>query len=246
MINHLEVTHGHDIYKIAVRRAPGARRFTLRVRAASQDVLLTIPKRSALSDAEEFAIRNAAWIGARLKRLPSLVPFQDGVRIPILGIEHQIVHRPQARGGIWIEAGEPDLLYSGAPMLCVAGHEAHVSRRVHDFLKRLSRTEIEIRVRKHAATLGKLPSKITLRDTSSRWGSCSATGCLNFSWRLILAPEYVLDYLTAHEVAHLVFLDHSPKFWALTRKLSPETDRAEAWLSTHGASLYRYGKMENN
>lgn len=227
-----------------MKRAPGARRFTLRVRAASQDVLLTIPKRSALADAEQFAARNAAWIGARLRRLPPLVPFQNGARIPILGVEHLIAHRPQARGVIWLEANDPELAQPGEPLLCVAGHEMHVARRVHDYLKRLAKKEIETRVHKHATALGKFPATITLRDTSSRWGSCSATGRLNFSWRLILAPEHVLDYLTAHEVAHLAHLDHSPKFWAVTRRLSPETDRAEAWLSAHGAGLYRYGKNE--
>ena len=83
-----------------------------------------------------------------------------------------------------------------------------------------------------------------MRDTVSRWGSCSATGALNFSWRLILAPPFVLDYLAAHEVAHLSHLNHSPKFWALARKLSPDTDRAEAWLKAHGASLHRFGSSD--
>ena len=82
---------------------------------------------------------------------------------------------------------------------------------------------------------------VTLRDTTSRWGSCTAQGALNFSWRLIMAPPFVLDYLAAHEVAHLVHHDHSARFWTLTRRLAPETDRAEAWLRAQGASLHRYG-----
>jgi predicted metal-dependent hydrolase len=82
---------------------------------------------------------------------------------------------------------------------------------------------------------------VGLRDTTSRWGSCSSQGSLNFSWRLILAPAYVLDYLAAHEVAHLVHMNHSARFWKLTRKLCAETDRAEAWLKAHGKDLHRYG-----
>ncbi len=225
-----------------MKRAPGARRFTLRVRAASHDVLLTIPKRSALADAERFASNNAAWIGARLRRLPEPVPFVDGALIPILGVEHKIVHVPQARGAIWIEADsgikDPDT----DRRLCVAGDAAHLPRRVGDFLRKIAKSEIETRVQAHASRLGKTPKRITLRDTSSRWGSCSATGCLNFSWRLILAPEFVLNYLTAHEVAHLVHLDHSARFWALARQLTDDVDRAEAWLNAHGSKLYRYGK----
>ena len=85
------------------------------------------------------------------------------------------------------------------------------------------------------------PRRISLRDTSSRWGSCSSTGALNFSWRLILAPPDVLDYLAAHEVAHIVHMNHSPMFWKLARRLYPDTDRAEAWLRAHGADLHRFG-----
>jgi len=242
MTSHLDVSHGDEIFRIAVKRAATARRFTLRVRAASNDVLLTIPKRSALAEAEKFAASNAAWIGARLRRLPAPLPFEDGVSLPVLGIAHRIVHREGSRGTVWIEQQDAAGESSCAFLLCVAGDAAHISRRVHDFLKKLAKTEIERRVARHAAAVGKTPARITLRDTSSRWGSCSAAGCLNFSWRLVLAPEFVLDYLTAHEVAHLMHLDHSPRFWRLVRQLSADTDRAEAWLSAHGASLYRYGK----
>jgi predicted metal-dependent hydrolase len=87
------------------------------------------------------------------------------------------------------------------------------------------------------------PKRIVLRDTASRWGSCSSTGRLNFSWRLILAPPFVLDYLAAHEVTHIVHMNHSPLFWKLTRRLFPETDRAEAWLKANGAGLHRFGAV---
>ena len=117
-------------------------------------------------------------------------------------------------------------------MLCVAGEAPHIARRVGDFLKREARKDLEAAVARHAYRLGVAPRKIALRDTSSRWGSCSSTGGLNFSWRLILAPPFVLDYLAAHEVAHIVHMNHSPMFWKLTHRLFPETERAEAWLKS--------------
>ena len=115
-------------------------------------------------------------------------------------------------------------------------------RRVSDFFKREARRDLEAAVARHTVALG-LPARgVGLRDPVSRWGSCSATGSLNFSWRLVMAPPFVLDYLAAHEVAHLVHLDHSPRFWALTRSLSSDVDRAEAWLTRQGAQLHKYGR----
>ena len=124
--------------------------------------------------------------------------------------------------------------------LCIAGDPAHLPRRVSDWLRRECRRDLERAVAQAAAAIGKRSPPITLRDTASRWGSCTSSGRLNFSWRLILAPSFVLDYLAVHEVAHLVHMNHSPKYWALCRSLNADTDRAEAWLNTQGTSLHRY------
>lgn len=229
-----------ETIRVNLRRVSGAKRFTLRVRSATRDVVLTMPYRASLSSAREFAQRHAAWIGARVRRLPRPVRFEPGAIIPVGGEPHLIEHRPSARGGVWIEpltAAEPGV----TARLCVSGHAEHVSRRVMDFLRREAQRRLRDAVLHHAATINVAVTRITVRDTTSRWGSCSATGALSFSWRLILAPHEVLDYLAAHEVAHRVHLDHSPRFWALTRSLSPATDRAEAWLKAHGAELHRYG-----
>ena len=112
-------------------------------------------------------------------------------------------------------------------LLCVAGEAPHVDRRIGDFLKREARRDLDAASRRHAAALGVAIKRISVRDQSSRWGSCSNTGVLSFSWRLILAPPFVLDYLAAHEVAHLVELNHSPRFWRLVRRLYPDADRAK-------------------
>jgi predicted metal-dependent hydrolase len=218
-----------------LKRLPSARRFTLRVRGATRDVVLTMPARSSLRSAREFAERHAAWIGARLARLPRPVIFEPLSTAPLRGVDHTIVHCPRARGVVWLDHGD------GGPMICVAGDLAHVPRRVADFLKREARRDLETAVARHSKALGVEARRITLRDTTSRWGSCSSTGALNFSWRLILAPPFVLDYLAAHEVAHFVHMNHSPAFWKVTHRLFPETDRAEQWLKTHGPSLHRFG-----
>jgi len=233
-VTELHVAHAGEVYRIALRRIAATRRYTLRVRAASRDVLLTMPARGTIKAAREFAERHAAWIGVRLARLPKPVAFQPGESVPLRGVEHAIVHRPERRGVVWLEAGA----------ICVAGEAAHAPRRVADWLKREARRDLEAAVTRHAAAAGVKPRRMSLRDTTSRWGSCSSTGALNFSWRLILAPPYVLDYLAAHEIAHMRHMNHSALFWALTRRLYPDTDRAEAWLKAHGSSLHRFGAAD--
>ena len=234
--SHLDVSHGGESYRVALKRVSGATRFTLRVRSATRDVVLTMPPRSSLTDAKQFAERNAAWIGTRLRRLPEPIPFMDGQVVPYEGVPHVIIHMKDMRGTVWLGARE-----TGEPVLFVAGASGHVPRRISDFLKRQARKKLEEAVRRHCKTLDIVARKVTVRDTTSRWGSCSASGGLNFSWRLIMAPAFVLDYLAAHEVAHLIHLNHSDKFWKVARSLSAETDAAEAWLRVHGASLHRYG-----
>jgi predicted metal-dependent hydrolase len=126
-------------------------------------------------------------------------------------------------------------------LLCVAGLAPHLNRRVADFLQHEAKRDLEAASRRFAADLGLSVRRVRVRDQSSRWGSCSTTGVLSFSWRLILAPRYVLDYLAAHEVAHLVEMNHSARFWRLVTRLAPGHERAKAWLDTHGADLHRYG-----
>ena len=157
-----------------------------------------------------------------------------------------IAHRPEERGTVWIELPPAAGQTADAPLLCIAGDEPHITRRVTDYLKRCAKQDLQAAVSYYCGML-QIPSRpVTVRDTTSRWGSCSASGSLNFSWRLIFAPAFVLDYLAAHEVAHLVHMNHSKKFWALTKKLCSETDSAEAWLNAHGPQLYRYGKTSKD
>jgi hypothetical protein len=141
------------------------------------------------------------------------------------------VHEPGRRGTVEVAAVE------GEPALIVHGERRHLSRRLADFLKREARRDIEALVARHAGAVGRPARAIRYRDTTSRWGSCTADGVLSFSWRIMMAPPAVIDYLVAHEVAHLREMNHGPKFWSLCRTLCPRTDEAKTWLKRNGGAL---------
>jgi predicted metal-dependent hydrolase len=232
----INIIYEGDAYLVRVRRHRQARRYTLRIHSATREVLLTMPPRGSLKEARQFAEKHGSWIAARLDRLPQPAPFAHGTMVPLRGIDHRVEHRPGARGAVWIEgAGEER-------MLCVAGEEPHLARRVRDFLKREAKHDLEAASRLAAAKLGVAVRRVSIRDQSSRWGSCSTTGVLSYSWRLVLAPPFVLEYLAAHEVAHLVELNHSRRFWRLVERICPHVADAKTWLDVHGGNLHRYGQ----
>ena len=236
----LTVEFDGAVYAVRLRRHALARRYTLRIHAASRDVVLTMPPRGSVKAARAFAHKHGGWIAARLGRLPRPAPFTDGTRLPLRGLEHRIVHRPGARGTVW-----PETAADGERLLCVAGAAAHLPRRIADFLKREAKRDLETASRRAAGALAVSIKRVSVRDQASRWGSCSTTGVLSYSWRLILAPPFVLEYLAAHEVAHLLEMNHSRKFWRLVEGIYPRMGEAKAWLDAHGADLHRYGLAQN-
>jgi len=232
----VEIEFEQKVYPVRLRRHRQARRYTLRIQARKREAVLTMPLRGAVREAKNFAQKHAAWIAVRLERLPRAAPFGDGMIVPLRGIEHRIVHRAGARGTVWTESDG-----NGGMLLCVAGQAPHVGRRVGDFLKRDAKRELEVASRRAAEKLGVAIKRVSVRDQSSRWGSCSSTGVLSYSWRIILAPPFVLDYLAVHEVAHLKEMNHSPRFWRLVDEICPDAAHAKAWLDAHGSDLHRYG-----
>jgi predicted metal-dependent hydrolase len=235
----LLVKHGSQIYSIRLRRHRRARRYTLRIHPSDREAILTIPPRGTIAEAKDFAQRHGGWIAARLGRLPKAAPFLPGTVVPLRGVPHRIVHRAGERGTVWTETRD-----SGEKILCVAGAIDHAERRVHDFLKREARRELQKAAYDYAEMLSVRVRRLSIRDQSSRWGSCTSAGSLSFSWRLILAPPMVLDYLAAHEVAHLVEMNHSPRFWRVVARICPSVERAKKWLDTCGNDLHRYGIEE--
>src|SRR5260370_4173985 len=173
------------------------RRYTLRVVAVTREAVLTMPPRGSFREAREFAEKHGAWIASRLDRLPRAAPFEHGVEIPLRGGAHAIAHRRSARGTVWTETDR-----DGRRLLCVAGHAAHVARRITDYLKREAKRDLEAAVARYADRLGVKVRRISIRDQVSRWGSCSTSGALSFSWRLVLGPRFVPDYLAAPNGSH--------------------------------------------
>lgn len=231
----IEIAFDQAVYRVTVRRHRLSRRYTLRIHATSREVILTMPMRGSLKEASAFAQKHGGWIAARLGRLPQTLPFADGAIIPLRGEPHRITHR-KTRGTVWVETDA-----TGEKLLCVAGGAPHIGRRVTTYLKKEALRDLETASRRYAQEIGAKIKRVSVRDQSSRWGSCSSTGALSYSWRLILTPPYVLDYLAAHEVAHLVEMNHSMRFWRLLARLCPEMKRAKVWLDVHGADLHRYG-----
>ena len=208
-----------------------AKRLTLRIDAGGQALRVTVPPGLRQGEVDRFLDRHRDWLELKLAKLPDRPQLRAGVKMPLRGRPHLIVHRPGKRGTV--TAGEEE----GLPALYVHGEAVHLPRRLADFLKREAKKDIEPLVARHTANIGKRAKAIRFKDTSSRWGSCTADGALSFSWRIMMAPPAVIDYLVAHEVAHLKEMNHGPDFWALCRGLCPRTDEARAWLKRNGAAL---------
>lgn len=219
---------GHSV-QVAVKRSALARRISLRIDPARGAVLM-LPVKARLAEGERFLLAHRVWLAERLARLPGPVALTSGALVPLLGVPHPVRHVPGARRGVWVEGGE--ILVSGLP--------EHVGRRTADFLKSEAKRLIAPRAQDMAARLDRKPGRITVKDTRSRWGSCSSSGDLAFSWRLVLAPEQILDYVVAHEVAHLVQMNHSPAFWAVVESLVGDHRPARRWLKVNGAGLHRF------
>jgi predicted metal-dependent hydrolase len=167
----------------------------------------------------------------RLAALAPAMPFAPGVRVPIGGVKHRLQPDPDAQGSPFLHRRT----------LVVPGAVENFRRRTLDFMRAEARRRITARIAPHAAALGVAHGPIRVKDTRSRWGSCAPDGTLAFSWRLVMAPEWVMDYVVAHEVAHLKELNHSPRFWAHLAKLTPHREEAVAWLTKEGPALLRIG-----
>ncbi len=217
---------------LTLRRSRRARHIGLTVSPVDGQVTLVLPEGAAQADGLAFVARKLRWIEARRAAAPGRVPFAEGVVLTVLGEALHIRRAP---------AGGRAARRAGGALLVPAAAADDLAGCVTAWLRRSAREAIEPRAAEKAARLGRGFRAITVRDTRTRWGSCSAQGRLGFSWRLVLAPVPVLDYVVAHEVAHLAEMNHGPRFWAHVEALCPGADRARAWLRANGAALHRYG-----
>ncbi len=213
------------------RRSRQARRISLRIDARAGAVVVTLPLRAAREAGLELLRTHSSWVAGKLAALPGQVTLEAGEAVALNGIPHVIRSVPDARRGVWVEAGE----------IRVSGDRAFLARRVLDFLRGEARTILGACARRIGLQSGLQPRRLVIKDTSSRWGSCSSDAVVMFSWRLVMAPPEIQHYVVAHELAHLRHLDHGPLFWKQVALLTPHRARAEAWLRLHGPALLRTG-----
>lgn len=216
---------------LQVRRHPRARRITLRLAGGGEGVVVVLPPGVPIEEGLGLAREHAAWIRSRLAARPPHVPFADGTVLPVGGRSLTVHH----------DAGQPRGVRLDEDRLLVGGDAGSVPGRIRRWLRDEARRAIGERIAAKAALLPRLPAALSLRDTRSRWGSCASSGRLSFSWRLILAPPLVLDYVVAHELAHLRHHGHGPAFWAAVAELCDQVRPARAWLRRNGNTLFRYG-----
>lgn len=218
-----------------VRLNPRARRLIVKVHPSTGEVAVVAPSERSVPKALDFAKQEGDWIAGRLAKVPEPVYLEPGDMVRFKGQLYVIRLSPE-RGGVWIDTDAP------RPTIRVSGHREHAPRRVEEWLKRQARTHITRRITALTAELGVKATRITVRDAASRWGSCSTTGALSLSWRLILAPNNVLNYVVAHEVAHLREMNHGTRFWRIVDRLvgEGEAEAAQAWLRENGTELHRY------
>ena len=228
------ITIGSDEVLVAVKVSERARSYRLTVPHSGPPVL-TVPRHGKWADAQAFLGRHTGWLEQRLKRAAPRVPFAAGARIPVRGVPHLVTATGRLRGRV--EVAEDD----GVQLLLVPGAPEHHARRLEEWLKAEAHRDLTERSAIHAATLGVVVRSVAMRSQATRWGSCSSTGRLNYNWRLILAPSFVLDYVAAHEVAHLVHMNHSISFWRSVEEALPDMARGRAWLKAHGKELMAIG-----
>lgn len=219
---------GNPPVALTLRRSPRARRISLRVSGLDGLVTLTLPRGVSEGEALDFARSKGDWLRAQLQDRPGQVTVGWGTMIPVEGQNLRIVQ------------GHSRLVEADADLLRVPGPENAAAARLQAFLKTLARDRLAVASDRYAGAIGLPYSRLTLRDTRSRWGSCTAAGGLMYSWRLIMAPAEVLDYVAAHEVAHLKEMNHSSDFWDLVEDLCPDYREPRMWLRKNGAQLHRF------
>lgn len=217
---------------LIIREHAAATRMTLRIEPGGRGLKLTVPRGLKASEVDAFLNRHDEWLRKKLGKFENENILGHGARISLRGVPHRIVHTGKIRG-------ITEIAYEGEErVILVSGLEDHLTRRLCAFLKKEARADLERLASYHAATIRKPIKSITMKDTRSRWGSCTWDGNLSFSWRIVMAPDFVIDYLAAHEVAHLQEMNHSAAFWTLCKTLCPRTEEARRWLKAHGSQLH--------
>lgn len=224
-----------DIHpSLQLKISPRARRIALRLDTSARVMNLVVPERFSKKKARQFAFEHQGWIREKLDELPQPIAFEHDAIIPVLGKNRRLdIHFDPAAKITTIS------MFDG--VISVRTNQQDPTSRIIRFLKKEARATLSNLVREKAAEIERPVKAIQIRDTSSRWGSCGPDGRISLSWRLIFAPWEAMDYVVAHEVAHLVHLNHGKRFWALCAKLCDDYSGGKHWMRTQGNELMRYG-----
>lgn len=225
----MAVLPGSPPVEVHLKRSARARRFSLRVSRLDGKVTLSMPVRAREGEALAFLQGHEAWVRQTLSAMPASALRAVGPGSVIAVEGRELVVTPATGRGVRVEGGQ----------LLVPGNPATTGPRLAAWLKVLARDRLAAASTRYAGLVGRSYATLAIRDTRSRWGSCSPDGRLMYSWRLIMAPPPVLDYVAAHEVAHLVELNHSPAYWRVVTGICPDWKDHRAWLRTHGNTLHR-------
>ncbi len=195
-----------------------------------RNVQIVIPNRVSIKAAFRFAEAERAWVAQQISRLPEKQQLTVGGSIPYLGVPYEIVQGSGLRGGVVVEQGR----------IVINADVPHIPRRVQEWLRKQAKAQLSEKCEYWAKRMGVRYQRITVRDQKTRWGSCSSAGSLNFSWRLVMMPEEVLEYIVIHELSHLIHLDHSPAFWRLVSTHCPSFETQKKWLKINGTHMHKY------
>ena len=213
---------------------PRAKRLIVRIDTKKGEAVAVAPNRHMLSEAANFAAERADWIDGHLSEVPIAIPLNEGAMIPFQGVDHVLTQEGSGRLARIETSGRP-------PKIIAPGASETFEMRIKRFLKKQAYAAFEEAVERHCEILGVKASRISVKDTRSRWGSCASNGNLSFSWRVICAPPDVLDYLAAHECAHLLEMNHSDRFWHHVERCRPDWRVQRKWLKANGALLHAIG-----
>jgi predicted metal-dependent hydrolase len=216
---------------VRIRKNTRARRMILRIDNNINGAVVTLPSWTSEREALLMVQEKSDWVLTKLDNMPTKISFESGVQIPFLGEYHIVYHDPNQK----------EVVKKGENEIRLGGREEHLSRRLGDWLRKEAKIIIQPKAIEMAKKLNGKIGRISIRDTKSRWGSCAASGNLSFCWRLILTPEWVLNYVIAHEVSHLRHMNHGPEFWQTVADFNVRVDAARVWLSKNAEQLHRYG-----
>ena len=216
---------------VRIRKNTRARRMILRIDNNINGAVVTLPSWTSEREALLMVQEKSDWVLTKLDNMPTKISFESGVQIPFLGEYHIVYHDPNQK----------EVVKKGENEIRLGGREEHLSRRLGDWLRKEAKIIIQPKAIEMAKKLNGKIGRISIRDTKSRWGSCAASGNLSFCWRLILTPEWVLNYVIAHEVSHLRHMNHGSEFWQTVADFNVRVDAARVWLSKNAEQLHRYG-----